>query len=426
MPAPPEDDNNYLWEVSPGKWAIVINYDKVENKRKSKELPRQIMYLDDEIQGVTNGQKLNEIINRSLLYAPRNYPLIGIKTKEAMTVSGYDSALSEMFKPRHPRQNLLRKAYINYWHRAHVNGYELPESKLKAIANRMRHSLEVARGSYKKIDAIPNKYLESDVQYPTIAPPPKPIEIPKLPAEPLIPKVEPRKYFDLKAYGEEYRKAHADELTAKRKVRYTDEKHEILKKKQLWQLNHGIVKKPNAASIETYQLYQNDDGQWISREAYLKKESDKSLIMKRINNLYCDVCNYSTQKKTVMDTHMRTIKHKRNSEKKYKVYEGPEAIDKRMASQRLRKVLTDLCTDEIDKHYTDMNKLFEGHEIGEYENHVMRSYQTLGELEKNFKELPDENVLAKMKCKMLLDMVRDSHKNTVDGYCKTREHVMKK
>ena len=32
LPAPPEDDQNYLWEVNPGKWAMVINYDKVENK----------------------------------------------------------------------------------------------------------------------------------------------------------------------------------------------------------------------------------------------------------------------------------------------------------------------------------------------------------------------------------------------------------
>ena len=61
LPAPPEDDQNYLWEVNPGKWAMVINYDKVENKRKSKDIPRQIMYLDNEIPGVTNGQKLTNV-----------------------------------------------------------------------------------------------------------------------------------------------------------------------------------------------------------------------------------------------------------------------------------------------------------------------------------------------------------------------------
>ena len=85
---------------------------------------------------MTDGQKLNEIINKSLLYAPRNYPLIGLKTHEMMSASGYDSALREMFKPKQPRQNIIRKAFINYWHRAHIDGYELPEFKLREIANR--------------------------------------------------------------------------------------------------------------------------------------------------------------------------------------------------------------------------------------------------------------------------------------------------
>ena len=42
--------------------------------------------------------------------------LIGLKTKEAMSVSSYDSALAEIFAPKRPRQNLLRKAYINHWY----------------------------------------------------------------------------------------------------------------------------------------------------------------------------------------------------------------------------------------------------------------------------------------------------------------------
>jgi len=33
-----------------------MNYDKIENKRKKKELPRQIMKLADEIPGVTDGR----------------------------------------------------------------------------------------------------------------------------------------------------------------------------------------------------------------------------------------------------------------------------------------------------------------------------------------------------------------------------------
>ena len=38
-------------------WSVVINADKIEAKRKSRDLPRQIMRLNDEIPGVTNGKR---------------------------------------------------------------------------------------------------------------------------------------------------------------------------------------------------------------------------------------------------------------------------------------------------------------------------------------------------------------------------------
>lgn len=261
-PAPPEDDKNYLWEVSPGKWAMVINYDKIENKRKAKDLPRQIIYLDDDIEGVTDGKKLNQIITKSLEYAPRNYPLIGIKTKQQMTASGYDSALKEMFKPKQPRQNLLRKAYVNYWHEARLNGKRLPESKLKEIASRMRHTLEVARGSYRKIDVIPREeeYEIVKSKQPVILPKVEPRPIPKI--KPLPPE---KAYFDLQAWGAEYRKTHHEEITVKRKAKYEKDSSDILKRKMLWNLNHGLVKRPNQKSIEKYGLEQDEEtGEWIS------------------------------------------------------------------------------------------------------------------------------------------------------------------
>jgi len=58
---PPENTTNYLWEYARDKFAIVMNYDKIENKRQKKKLDRQIMKRDDEIVGVTNGKKLNEL-----------------------------------------------------------------------------------------------------------------------------------------------------------------------------------------------------------------------------------------------------------------------------------------------------------------------------------------------------------------------------
>lgn len=94
----------------------------------------------------------NQIINESLQAAPRNYVLIGVRTKTVMGESGFRSAMAAMFQPKKPGQNLLRKAYINYYHRFKLNGMELPERTLKDIASRMRHTLEVARGSYRKIN----------------------------------------------------------------------------------------------------------------------------------------------------------------------------------------------------------------------------------------------------------------------------------
>ena len=103
---PPENDTNYLYEEKQGHWCVVLQQDKIENKRRAKGLPRQIIRLNDEIEGVTNGRHLNEIITSSLEYAPRNTPLIGIKTKEPMGQSGYDSALASIFAPTNPTQNV--------------------------------------------------------------------------------------------------------------------------------------------------------------------------------------------------------------------------------------------------------------------------------------------------------------------------------
>ena len=154
--APPPSDvkTNYLYEYEPGHWSICLNYDKIENRREKSGKERQIIKLDDEIPKVTDGRGLTEIINKSLALLPRNEVLLGIKTKQEMTVSGYDSALGEMFKPRKPRQNLLRKSYVNYWYRK-----ELSVGALKEIADRMRHSIGVAMGSYRKVNIAD---LESD------------------------------------------------------------------------------------------------------------------------------------------------------------------------------------------------------------------------------------------------------------------------
>ena len=40
--APPSNiQTNYLWEKTTGKWVIVLNYDKIENKRQAKGYDRE-------------------------------------------------------------------------------------------------------------------------------------------------------------------------------------------------------------------------------------------------------------------------------------------------------------------------------------------------------------------------------------------------
>ena len=135
----------------------------------------------------------------------------------------------------------------------------------------MRHSLEVARGSYRKIDAIPNslKIPNPHVEYPSIKPLALPMEIPILAPRPEIPVLiaEPKKLFDLKKWEKDYRTEHAEELAAKRKAKYAESKHDILKQKILWHLNNAVVTRPNQNSITVYKLYQDpESGQWKSRE----------------------------------------------------------------------------------------------------------------------------------------------------------------
>lgn len=289
---PPINKMNYLWEQSPGHWAIVINHDKIEGKREKKGLARQVIALDEEIPGVTNGKRLSEIINKSLEVQPRNFVLIGIKNKGEMSVSSYDAALATMFRPRQPRQNLLRKAYINYWH-----SQNLPTGKLNEIAFRMRHTLGVAMGSYRKINIDgPPEFEERKVPEPPviaakpqvilpIQPPTEVKSLPILPPPPVIPVIAParapappavavpapvlpaRKYFSPAAYAQNYRVVHADTIKVKARDRYNANSHKILRNKILSQLNKGVVTRPTAKSIELYGLRQDAfSGLWISTQ----------------------------------------------------------------------------------------------------------------------------------------------------------------
>ena len=269
LPPPPENLENYLWEEKEGHWAVVINADKIESKRKDRDLPRQVMRLNDDIEGVTNGKRLNEIINESLKYAPRDYVLVGVKTGEMTRDTGYNAALATMFKPRKPTQNTLRKAYINYWHRK-----ELSTAVLKEIAYRQRHSLFVAMESYRKINlggeikALP---LEPSklVAAPEVVIPILPTEsktIPVLPPEAKrAPMAPPKPVFNYVEYSKEYRAAHRAEINKKQSDKYEADKQRILAVQILGKLNRGQSTRPTAKSILQYGLKQDDfTGKWTS------------------------------------------------------------------------------------------------------------------------------------------------------------------
>ena len=80
---PPEDNDNYLWEEKQDQWSIVINRIIEKSNVRAKAYHGKL-WLNDEVCGVTNGKKINEIINDSLKNARRNLVLIGITTTTMM------------------------------------------------------------------------------------------------------------------------------------------------------------------------------------------------------------------------------------------------------------------------------------------------------------------------------------------------------
>ena len=269
---PPENNTNYVYEYEAGKWAYCINQDKIQNKRDKSGKGRQIMKFEDEIKDVTNGKLLNSIINKSLDVMPRNHLLIGIKTKLPMIVTSYDSALGEMFKPKKPRQNLIRKSYVNFWYRK-----ELSFGVLKEIADHMRHSVAVGLGSYKKIGIAAPTLISEEKKEPAIVAA-SAVVIPILPVEakviPIIlepevkqaPIAPARVYFNPREYSRQYREAHRDEVNRRQQRNYDENKLKVLAVQIVRKLNHAQTIRPTAKSIEVYQLYQDSvSGKWKSR-----------------------------------------------------------------------------------------------------------------------------------------------------------------
>lgn len=150
----PDDKSNYLWEYLPDTWSYVINHDKIEHMRAENGLEKQIIKFNDEIDGVTNGKLMNMIVSESLEQFPRSFLLSGLNPDLPLSVMSYDNILHDLFPDRYLHQNLIRKAYVNYWHSYGIDNKNLNERDLKKISSKMRHSLGTARVAYKKSNLI--------------------------------------------------------------------------------------------------------------------------------------------------------------------------------------------------------------------------------------------------------------------------------
>lgn len=291
---PPNNYVNYLWEKTPGSYTLVINYDKIEAKRTDKyQKERQEIELADEIPNVTQGRELNKILKQSFEEFPREYVIIGVRSagsdQRPMIGSSYDKIIKSLFPQKEMNQNLLRKAYINYYHRQNLD-----EETLETIADRMRHTVSVARAKYLKVN-IP-KCAELGK-----APALKPVK----PREPIVvqePEEEKDKiggYFDPVAYSKKYRADNAEKIKKQRKEYYDKNKERVLRSKVIWHLNKNKVKKPQKCTIDRYGLV-HDGEEWTSTmddekncvrtrsrqrqpEPAVKEKPKKKVVVKRVS-----------------------------------------------------------------------------------------------------------------------------------------------
>ena len=95
---PPENEVICLWKHGVNDYSIVINQDTVSNYEKKKNQPRGTYRLNDEIKGVTNGKKLNEILEQSFKNHKRDFVLIGVRDRLAMIDNSYRQAIKTMWK----------------------------------------------------------------------------------------------------------------------------------------------------------------------------------------------------------------------------------------------------------------------------------------------------------------------------------------
>lgn len=212
---------------------IVIVKDKVSNSH-----PNLVEKVPPELESV---------IKASLKAYPRKYVLSTQKDADKpIGKQGFEKLLIDAFHDINKRVtvDILRSAYIS-WAYANKN---LSENDKEELAKKMRHSAEVARIMYNKIDAgeqnnkqehnKDDEDSESDEDF-----------------------KKPRQYFNIKEWSKKYREKNKGTINKRQKDRYEDNRYYVLRDKILWNLNKGYVSAPREDTVKNYDLkYIN--GKW--------------------------------------------------------------------------------------------------------------------------------------------------------------------
>ena len=259
---PPEEKSqqNYIWRKAKDHYAYVINYDKVENKKIAKDIPRSIFDLTVDIidihgRQITNGKKLCQLIEMSLEDFPRTY-LLSNPTEDPegirpMTASSFRNGLANIFKPLKPTQNIIRKAYINLVYNSSLFR-SLPVNALKSLGDLMRHDFITAMKTYRKVNA-PDDVLPDF----------GPLSEAKIVRTINIPVMVEKKRKSMALIAKNYREKNQEKVLESRRTYYTNNKEAILKRKIINNLNSQAQTQVQKRTIAKYDLKQNPiTGEW--------------------------------------------------------------------------------------------------------------------------------------------------------------------
>ncbi len=147
------DATNYMLSIKDEEFDIDdmilhLGNDKVSHKVgcidlyfRNYETRRNVIFI--------NGNKLKEVIRKSMQLYPRKYVIPSIyNIEDGMTVNMYYKLLKDVIGHK-TTQNAIRKAFINHWYQ---DKHKLSYNNKKLISVYMRNSVNMAESTYKKIN----------------------------------------------------------------------------------------------------------------------------------------------------------------------------------------------------------------------------------------------------------------------------------